>query len=113
MSLKDQGVHRIVSELTLDRDMTVKDSEYHERLYSMSKAERQERIEELVSPVELEGKKDTHQTPERRDERRLEIARGLMTQPKVLFPDEPNRVDPDQIRIWDYLRISIIRAQLF
>ena len=38
--------------------------------------------------------------------RRLEIARGLMTRPKVLFMDEPTiGLDPQtRIRIWDYVR---------
>jgi ABC-2 type transport system ATP-binding protein len=103
-----ESIGIVFQELTLDRDMTVKEIlEYHGRLYSMSKAERQERIEELVSLVELEGKKDTltrHLSGGMK--RRLEIARGLMTQPKVLFLDEPTiGLDPQtRIRIWDYLR---------
>jgi ABC-2 type transport system ATP-binding protein len=38
--------------------------------------------------------------------RRLEIARGLMTRPKVLFMDEPSiGLDPQtRIRIWDYVK---------
>ena len=38
--------------------------------------------------------------------RRLEIARGLMTRPKVLFLDEPTiGLDPQtRMRMWDYIR---------
>lgn len=38
--------------------------------------------------------------------RRLEIARGLMTRPEVLFLDEPTSgLDPQtRIRMWDYIR---------
>ena len=38
--------------------------------------------------------------------RRLEIARGLMTRPKVLFLDEPTiGLDPQtRLRIWDYIK---------
>ena len=88
--------------------MTVRETlEYHGRLYSMQKTERKERIEELIKLVELEGKRDTltkHLSGGMK--RRLEIARGLMTRPKVLFLDEPTiGLDPQtRIRIWDYMR---------
>lgn len=103
-----ESIGIVFQELTLDRDMTVREIlEYHGRLYSMSKAERQERIDELISLVELEGKRDTltrHLSGGMK--RRLEIARGLMTRPNVLFLDEPTiGLDPQtRIRIWDYLR---------
>jgi ABC-2 type transport system ATP-binding protein len=103
-----ESIGIVFQELTLDRDMTVREIlEYHGRLYSMSKAERQERIDELISLVELEGKRDTltrHLSGGMK--RRLEIARGLMTRPNVLFLDEPTiGLDPQtRIRIWDYVR---------
>ncbi|WP_082089297.1 ATP-binding cassette domain-containing protein [Methanosarcina horonobensis] len=103
-----ESIGIVFQELTLDRDMTVREIlEYHGRLYSMPKAERQERVDELISLVELEGKRDTltkHLSGGMK--RRLEIARGLMTRPKVLFMDEPTiGLDPQtRIRIWDYVR---------
>ena len=103
-----EAIGIVFQELTLDRDMTVKEIlEYHGRLYSMPKAERQKRIDELLELVELEGKRDTltrHLSGGMK--RRLEIARGLMTRPKVLFMDEPTLgLDPQtRIRIWDYVR---------
>ena len=81
--------------------------EYHGRLYSMPKAERQKRIDELLGLVELEGKGNTlTRYLSGGMKRRLEIARGLMTQPKVLFMDEPTiGLDPQtRIKIWDYVR---------
>lgn len=103
-----ESIGIVFQELTLDRDMTVKEIlEYHGRLYSMPKAARQARIDELLDLVELEGKRDTltrHLSGGMK--RRLEIARGLMTRPKVLFMDEPTiGLDPQtRIRIWDYVR---------
>ncbi|MCC4768705.1 ATP-binding cassette domain-containing protein [Methanosarcina sp. DH2] len=103
-----ESIGIVFQELTLDRDMTVREIlEYHGRLYSMPKAKRQERIDELISLVELEGKRDTltkHLSGGMK--RRLEIARGLMTRPKVLFMDEPTiGLDPQtRIRIWEYVR---------
>jgi len=85
-----ESIGIVFQELTLDRDMTVKEIlEYHGRLYSMPKAERQVRVDELISLVELEGKRDTltkHLSGGMK--RRLEIARGLMTRPEVLFMDQ-------------------------
>jgi ABC-2 type transport system ATP-binding protein len=103
-----ESIGIVFQELTLDRDMTVREIlEYHGRLYSMPKAARQERIDELLDLVELEGKRDTltrHLSGGMK--RRLEIARGLMTRPKLLFLDEPTiGLDPQtRIRIWEYLK---------
>ncbi|WP_311135558.1 MULTISPECIES: ATP-binding cassette domain-containing protein [unclassified Methanosarcina] len=103
-----ESIGIVFQELTLDRDMTVREIlEYHGRLYSMPKTARQERIEELIKLVELEGKRDTltrHLSGGMK--RRLEIARGLMTRPKVLFMDEPTLgLDPQtRIRIWEYVK---------
>jgi ABC-2 type transport system ATP-binding protein len=103
-----ESIGIVFQELTLDRDMTAQEIlEYHGRLYSMPKVERKERIEELLGLVELEGKRDTltrHLSGGMK--RRLEIARGLMTRPKVLFMDEPTiGLDPQtRIRIWEYVR---------
>ncbi|MGB9928120.1 MAG: ABC transporter ATP-binding protein, partial [Methanosarcina sp.] len=102
-----ESIGIVFQELTLDRDMTVKEIlEYHGRLYSMPKEARQARIDELLDLVELEGKRNTltrHLSGGMK--RRLEIARGLMTRPKVLFMDEPTiGLDPQtRIRIWDYV----------
>ncbi|WP_440948834.1 ATP-binding cassette domain-containing protein [Methanosarcina sp. T3] len=103
-----ESIGIVFQELTLDRDMTVREIlEYHGRLYSMPKAARQERIEELIKLVELEGKRDTlTRRLSGGMKRRLEIARGLMTRPKVLFMDEPTiGLDPQtRIRIWEYVK---------
>lgn len=93
---------------TLDRDLTVWETlEFHGRLYSLPKKERLDRIEEMIRLVELEDKRDVrtrHLSGGMK--RRLEIARGLMTRPKVLFLDEPTiGLDTQtRIRLWDYIK---------
>jgi len=103
-----ESIGIVFQELTLDRDMTVRETlEYHGRLYSMPKEERRRRTEELLGLVQLEGKGDTRtKYLSGGMKRRLEIARGLMTRPRVLFMDEPTiGLDPQtRIRIWDYIR---------
>ncbi|MDD3407892.1 MAG: ATP-binding cassette domain-containing protein, partial [Methanomicrobium sp.] len=98
----------VFQEITLDRDMTVYETlEFHARLYSMPKIEREKRISELLNLVELTEKKDALiKELSGGMKRRLEIARGLMTRPKVLFLDEPTiGLDPQtRMKTWEYLR---------
>ncbi|MCK4270615.1 MAG: ATP-binding cassette domain-containing protein [Methanogenium sp.] len=98
----------VFQEITLDRDMTVCETlEFHGRLYNIPEDKLQSRIKELIMLVELEDKRDTlTKNLSGGMKRRLEIARGLMTRPRVLFLDEPTiGLDPQsRIRMWDYLR---------
>ncbi|NYT16762.1 MAG: ATP-binding cassette domain-containing protein [Methanomicrobiales archaeon] len=98
----------VFQDVTLDRDMTCGEIlEFHGRLYRMPSVERKQRIDELLSLVELDAKRDVrtkHLSGGMK--RRLEIARGLMTRPKVLFLDEPTiGLDPQtRMRMWDYIK---------
>ncbi len=93
---------------TLDRDLTVWETlEFHGRLYSVPKAKRRQRIDEMIHLVELDEKRDVrtrHLSGGMK--RRLEIARGLMTRPRVLFLDEPTiGLDTQtRMRLWDYIK---------
>jgi len=92
----------------LDRDLTVRETlEFHGRIYSMPRDQRLAREKELIELVELEEKVDERtKNLSGGMKRRLEIARGLMTRPKVLFLDEPTiGLDPQtRLRIWDYIK---------
>ena len=98
----------VFQEVTLDRDMTVWEIlEFHGRIYEMPREERRKRIDDLIRLVNLGAKRDTltkHLSGGMK--RRLEIARGLMTRPEVLFLDEPTLgLDPQtRLKIWEYIR---------
>jgi ABC-2 type transport system ATP-binding protein len=103
-----ESIGIVFQDITLDRDMTVWEIlEFHGRLYNMPDAERRSRIDELLQLVQLEAKRDERiKSLSGGMKRRLEIARGLMTRPKVLFLDEPTiGLDPQtRMRMWEYIK---------
>ncbi|HWQ62889.1 MAG TPA: ATP-binding cassette domain-containing protein [Methanospirillum sp.] len=103
-----QSIGIVFQKITLDKDMTVRETlEFHGSIYQMGSTEKKNRITELLNLVELTEKADLLvSTLSGGMKRRLEIARGLMTRPKVLFLDEPTiGLDPQTRRkTWDYLR---------
>ena len=98
----------VFQEPALDSRLTGRENlEFHARLYGMPGPQRRSRTADVLSLVELEDKAnllvDTYSGGMKR---RLEIARGLMHRPKVLFLDEPTTGLDAQTRrhIWEYIR---------
>jgi len=80
--------------------------EMHANLYGVPVAEGKKRINEVLELVELSDKADLlMRTYSGGMRRRLEIARGLIHYPKVLFLDEPTiGLDPQtREHIWTYI----------
>ena len=92
---------------SLDEELTARENlDFHGRLYGMSKKLREERITELIGLVELDDRLNTLVKQFSGGmKRRLEIARGMLHHPRVLFLDEPTLgLDPQtRRRIWNYL----------
>lgn len=97
----------VFQENTLDNDLTVYENlDFHARLYGMNRYEREKRIEEVLNLIELEEYEDVLvRNLSGGMKRKVEIARGILHNPKVLFLDEPTMgLDVHtRRRIWGYI----------
>ena len=98
----------VFQETALDEELTgVENLVFHARLYGLSRARRRERVPEVLDMVDLtDVADDTVDTYSGGMQRRLEIARGFLHEPAVLFLDEPTLgLDAGTRRdTWEYIR---------
>ena len=97
----------VFQDQSLDEELTAYENmDFHARLYRLEKSVRHEKITGLLRLVGLEERKDDLvKTYSGGMRRRLEIARGLLHEPKVLFLDEPTLgLDPQtRNHLWEYI----------
>jgi ABC-2 type transport system ATP-binding protein len=102
-----RSIGLVFQEPTLDEYLTAEQNlRFHAYAYKVPAEERDKRIDELLELVELsDRRKSKVSTFSGGMKRRLEMARGLLHSPRVLFLDEPTLgLDPQNRRhIWDYI----------
>ena len=98
----------VFQDMTVDRNLTGYENMWlHGKLYNIPEKELKRRIKELLEFVELEKWANVELRKYSGGMiRRLEIARGLLHTPEILFLDEPTLgLDPQtRAHIWDYIR---------
>jgi len=102
-----QCIGLVFQDPSLDDRLTALENLYfHALLYNVNHKVIQKRIDQVLRMVSLEKRKnDLVRTFSGGMKRRLEIARGLIHHPRILFLDEPTLgLDPQtRNKIWDYI----------
>ncbi|MFC6934563.1 ABC transporter ATP-binding protein [Actinomadura yumaensis] len=102
-----RNIGLVFQEMTLDQDLTAWENlRFHARLYGLTSETARDRAATLLDLVDLGHRRDAFvRTYSGGMKRRLEIVRGLMHRPRVLFLDEPTLgLDPQtRAQVWDHL----------
>jgi len=102
-----RSIGYVFQDPTLDIELTGRENlDFHGRLYGLDRNTRLQRIKEVLDLVQLSDRADNYvKTYSGGMKRRLEIARGLLHHPEVLFLDEPTLgLDPQTRRsIWEHI----------
>lgn len=103
-----KSIGLVFQDPSIDDRLTGRENLYmHANLYGVPPGEQKERIDRILKLVELENRADDlMRTYSGGMRRRLELGRGLLHYPKVLFLDEPTvGLDPQtRDHIWTYIR---------
>jgi ABC-2 type transport system ATP-binding protein len=103
-----ESIGIVFEDLSLDTNLTGRENlDFHASLYHLPKKMRDERIPRALDLVELNDKQNILvKYYSGGMQRRLEIARGMLNSPKVLFLDEPTLGLDVQTRrlLWDYAK---------
>ncbi len=102
-----QSIGLVFQDPSLDERLSgLQNLRFHALVYNVPASVREKRIEEMLTMVELwDRRKSEVRAYSGGMKRRLELARGLLHYPKVLFLDEPTLgLDPQtRNRIWEYI----------
>ena len=102
-----RSIGLVFQQTTVDEYLSAEQNlRFHGYAYAIPRAVREQRIRDLLTMVELwDRRKSSVRVFSGGMKRRLEIARGLLHHPRVLFLDEPTLgLDPQTRRhIWNYL----------